>query len=110
MMTLFTIEAHGRPVLVLPADDVEEVEEQIAGSIGEDLMLLEHNGEALWNGEEDQLFVREAHPKEAARWEASFAEAVRDGEVERGEREEWVAFLLDVVDPTDDPDLREGDA
>jgi hypothetical protein len=105
-MPLFTIEAHGRPVLVLPAEDEIAVEDQLSGSVGEDLTVLEYADEAgrpLWDGDPDQLVVREAQPEEADQWTAAFAKAVREGEADEEDRDSWAVFLIDVVDPTDDP-------
>jgi hypothetical protein len=46
--------------------------------------------------------VRDAHPEEVAAWEASFARERASGDADEADREDWAAFLVPVVDPTDD--------
>ena len=79
-MGLFTIEAEGRPVMVVAAEDWEEAREFAdSEALQADLMVLEHEGRPLWDGE-GELLVREARPEEASAWQASFARACGGGD------------------------------
>ena len=103
-MGLFTIEVGGRPVMVLTAEDWEEAREFAdSEALRADLLVLEHEGRPLWDGEGD-LFVREARPEEASAWQASFARACAEGDADEEDREDWATFLLEAVDPTGDAD------
>jgi hypothetical protein len=106
-MGLFTIEAEGRPVMVLTAEDREEAREFAdSEALRADLMVLEHEGRPLWDGGSG-LLVREARPGEVSAWQASFARACADGDADEADREDWATFLVEVVDPTGGAD--EGD-
>ena len=109
-MGLFTIEAEGRPVMVVAAEDWEEAREFADGeALRADLTVLEHEGRPLWDGESG-LLVREARPGEVSTWKASFARACADGdadEEEEEDRDDRATFLVEVVDPTGGAD--EGD-
>ena len=99
-MGLFTIEAEGRPVLVVAAEDREEAREFAdSEALRMDLLVLEHQGRPLWDGG-STLHVREARPGEVSAWEASFARACADGDADEADREDWATFLVEVVDPT----------
>jgi hypothetical protein len=106
-MGLFTIEAEGRPVMVVAAEDWEEAREFADDeALRADLLVLEHEGRPLWGGEHE-LLVREAHPEEVSAWQASFARACADGDADEADREDWATFLVEVtevVDPTGDAD------
>ena len=103
-MGLFTIEAEGRPIMVLTAEDWEEAREFADGeALRADLLVLEHEGRPLWDGGSG-LLVREARPGEVSAWQASFARACADGDADEEDREDWATFLLEVVDPTGDAD------
>ena len=103
-MGLFTIEAEGRPVMVVAAEDWEEAREFAdSEALRADLLVLEHQGCPLWGGERE-LLVREAHPGEVSAWEASFARACADGDADEEDREDWATFLVEVVDPAGDAD------
>jgi hypothetical protein len=95
--SLYTVEAHGIPVVVTTADDIQEVEASFDTWLGQDLLVLEHNGKPLWNGDKENLQVREANPQEAATWRASSQRAIEDGEDES--EESHLAFLVDVTEP-----------
>ena len=110
-MGLFTIEAEGRPIMVLTAEDWEEARELAdSEALRADLLVLEHQGCPLWGGERE-LLVREAHPGEVSTWAASFAGACAGGDADEEDRDDWATFLVEVVevvDPTDDADRDEG--
>ncbi len=108
-MGLFTIEAEGRPVMVVMAEDWEEARGFAdSEAFQADLRGLEHNGRPLWNGE-STLLVREARPEEATAWQASFAQAYADGDADEEDREDWATFLSEVVDPTGGTDADDAD-
>ena len=108
-MGLFTIEAEGRPVMVVAAEDREEARE-FAGSeaLRADLLVLEHRGHPLWGGGRE-LVVREAQPGEASAWEASFARACAGGDAEEADRGDWATFLVEVVEVVDPAGGADGD-
>ena len=108
-MVLFTIEAEGRPVMVVAAEDWEEAREFAdSEALRADLTVLEHEGRPLWDGESG-LLVREARPEEVSTWEASFARACAGGDADEADREDWATFLVEVVDPTGGADEGDGD-
>jgi hypothetical protein len=98
-MTLYTIEVEGKPVVVLTAEDRQEVDR-----IEEDLTVLEDEaGNPVWDGT-SELSVREAFPEEVDRWEAAFADALLVGDASDEERKEFSVFLIKLRDSTDDED------
>ena len=108
-MGLFTIEAEGRPIMVLTAEDWEEAREFAdSEALRADLLVLEHQGRPLWGGERE-LLVREAHPGEASVWEASFARACAEGDADEADRGDWATFLVEVVEVVDPADGADGD-
>ncbi len=107
-MGLFTIEAEGRPVMVVAAEDWEEAREFAdSEALRVDLLVLEHEGRPLWGGERE-LLVREAHPGEVSTWKASFARACADGDADEADRDDRATFLVEVVDPTGGADEGDG--
>ncbi len=108
-MGLFTIEAEGRPVMVVAAEDREEAREFAdSEALRADLLVLEHRGRPLWGGGRE-LVVREAHPGEASAWEASFARACAEGDAEEADRGDWATFLVEVVEVVDPAHGADGD-
>ena len=108
-MVLFTIEAEGRPVMVVAAEDWEEAREFAdSEALRADLTVLEHQGRPLWDGG-STLHVREARPGEVSAWQASFARACADGDADEEDRDDWATFLVGVVDPTGGADEGDGD-
>ena len=111
-MGLFTIEAEGRPVMVVAAEDREEAREFADGeALRADLLVLEHEGRPLWGGVHE-LHVREARPGEVSAWQASFARACAGGDADEADWEDWATFLVEVVevvDPTGGADDGDGD-
>jgi hypothetical protein len=106
-MTIWVVEIEGRAVLAISATTRDEAEDAITpdGAIAADLMVLERpDGAAIWDGE-TALVLREAEVDEQVAWDNMVAAAVLDGEI--GSREEahedgYVAYLVPVVDPTDE--------
>jgi hypothetical protein len=94
-MTLYTIEVEGTPVVVLPAEDDQDLTE-----MEEDLTILRDEiGNPVWNGT-SELSVREALPDEVNRWESEVASALLTGEAQEEDREELAVFLIELQDPT----------
>jgi hypothetical protein len=99
-MTLFTVEVQGRPVVVFAERDRDAAGEFVAKALAEGLAVFEHDGQPVWDGK-SELFVREAHPEEATRWEAGFAQALRDGDAGHEDRDNnFGVWLIDTEDPT----------
>ena len=97
-MPLYTIEIGGEPVLVFPEDDIELAREEAAtGNVTEALGEFERDGVPVWDGKAP-LVVRDASEEEAAHFEAGFAEAVEDGDINEDERDEFAVFLIDTDD------------
>ncbi len=93
---LFTLQVHGRAVLVMAEDDARAAEETAqAAPMAEQLAALEHAGRRLWDGRTPPD-VRPATAPEAATWHAAFAEALADGEAFEDEADTWAVFLIDV--------------
>jgi hypothetical protein len=63
----------------------------------DDLMVLTTGGLPLWDGVSD-IEIRHARPGEAAKWRASRARAISQGNIE-GAEEAWIAFLVALTDP-----------
>jgi len=58
----------------------------------------ETGGLPLWDGV-TEIYVRQALPAEEAKWQASRAKAIRNGNVDDSEDEIWLAFLVPLTDP-----------
>jgi hypothetical protein len=58
--------------------------------------------EALWDGQ-SELFIRDAFPEEQEQWRKSQAIAIREGEIDDDDAEDWVHFLV-ALDPGGDVD------
>jgi hypothetical protein len=103
-MTVYTIEVDGKPVVVLTAEDRQEVEK-----VEEDLTALEDEaGNPVWDGT-SELSVREAFPEEVDRWQAAFADALLGDDVGEEDRKEFSGFLIKLRDSTngEDDDTRQ---
>jgi len=65
-----------------------------------DLRTLQRSdGKPLWDGKAE-IFARPASEIERAYWERSRAHAIREGEIT--DTDDWLTFLSDIVDPTDE--------
>jgi hypothetical protein len=58
--------------------------------------VLATDGVPLWDGVAD-IVVRQALPNEEAKWRASRARAIRQGNIE-GRDDAWIAFLVALTD------------
>jgi hypothetical protein len=63
----------------------------------DDLMVLTTGGLPLWDGV-SAIEIRQARSGEAAKWRASRARAISQGNIE-GADEAWIAFLVALTDP-----------
>jgi hypothetical protein len=63
-------------------------------------MVLENEGHPLWNGK-DEIFPRKAFPEEEARFDASQARAIKNGEID-DEDAGWLMYSR----PSNRPDRR----
>ena len=101
-MTVYVAEINGRAIAAFNAENEIQAEGRATStSFRADLTVLENEGHPLWNGT-DEIFVRKAFPAEEAQFGASQARAIKDKEVD--ENDDWLMFLIPVMDPTDDFD------
>jgi hypothetical protein len=83
------------------AGEFIEIDQLLDTWLGNDLRVLEHNGQPLWTGDRNDIAIREARIEEADQWFASRREAVSNEDVDAGDAD-WVHFLVGVSDPTDE--------
>jgi hypothetical protein len=79
--------------------DLKEIDNALETHLGAELQALVDaaSGQALWDGNWENIHVRRATGEEAERWGGSSLAAMQAGEQEPGETD-WVAFLVDVVE------------
>jgi hypothetical protein len=100
-MPIFTLENRGRPLAVFASGNMEEAEEFLDEEwLHGDLMVVEHDGEPLWDGE-SPLIVRYANGMEAQTWTRSATSSGNKGD---DPPEDFLVWLVDVTDPTDELD------
>jgi hypothetical protein len=100
-MTIYVAEIEGRAIAAFHAETDIEAEEFVdAEWFRDDLMVLEFEGRPLWNGT-SEIYVREAVDDERATWDSSRARGILEGEADKNKKD-WLAFLVLIVDPTDD--------
>ena len=98
-MTVYVAEINGRAIAAFNAENEIQAEGRAASKpFRADLTVLENEGHPLWNGT-DEILVR---PAEEAQFDASQARAIKDKEID--EDDDWLMFLVPVMDPTDDFD------
>ena len=105
-MAPYVIEAGGRATMIFPAEDGDEADD-FAGSdpLRDDFRMLRLGDAPLWDGD-GELFVRPARDEEEEVWEAAFVAALRGGDAEPDDREDWAVFLVPVALPDDDTGSR----
>lgn len=99
-----TIELNGRPLAVM-GGDCESVEEFAEGDgFRADLLLfVDEDGHPLWDGKGVfSTTVRDPLPEEVAAFEHSFAWAAAAGDADLNDPGDWLVFLLEVHDTTED--------
>lgn len=99
-----TIELNGRPLAVMGGsrDQVEGFAEG-DGFRADLLSFVDEDGRPLWDGQ--GVFspaVRDPLPEEAAVFERSFAWAAAAGEADADDPGDWLVFLVEVQDTTED--------
>ncbi|WP_191059756.1 hypothetical protein [Geminicoccus harenae] len=96
---MYTLEIAGRPVAVVDVPTRDEAEAWLNDeAFQEDLMVLEHEGQPLWDGQAE-LRLRAATDEERSVFEDSMGDN-DPGDDDDGEA--FVVFLVDVTDPADD--------
>jgi hypothetical protein len=104
-MTVYVAVIEGRAVAAFSAMDEVEAEAHLENeSFRSDLMVLENNGKALWDGS-SQILLRESYDDEATEWRMTM-KAAQAGDAEI-DHDDFVAYLVPVSNPTDDDDDRE---
>jgi hypothetical protein len=97
-MTIYVVEVKGRGIAAFHADNGPAAEVRVRDRFfRDDLMVLATDGLPLWDGVTG-LRVRQALPGEEAKWRASRARAIRQGNIESDD-DEWIAFLVALTDP-----------
>jgi hypothetical protein len=98
-MAVYVAEIRGRGIVAFNANKAAEAEDLVRDpAILDDLMVLETGGLPIWDGV-TEICVRQALPAEEAKWQASRAKAIRNGNVDDSEDEIWLAFLVPLTDP-----------
>ena len=95
-MTIFVTEINGQGIFAF-SQPTMDIAQALADDedFRADLMFLQgEGGRPLWDGQAE-IYVREADPEEAGRWNASFAEARQDGDAE--DAEGWAIYLVPVT-------------
>jgi hypothetical protein len=110
-MGIFVAEIGGRGIAAYGDVSRAEAEEWFESApFKAGLTVLEDNaGKPLWDGVAGkplwdgvaEILIRSAFPEEAEQWEASRHAALIDHDLD-SEDDEWVLFLVPVVDPADD--------
>ena len=96
-MTIYVAAVKGRGIAAFYAENAAAAEVRVRDNIfRDDLMVLASGGVPLWDGVTD-IHVRHALPIEEAKWRASRAKAIRQGNIE-GEDDAWIAFLVALTD------------
>jgi hypothetical protein len=95
-MTIFVTEINGHGIFAFSQLTVD-----VAWALADDkdfradlMFLLGEDGRPLWDGHAE-IYVREADPEEAERWNASFTETRQDGDAE--DAEDWAIYLVQVT-------------
>ena len=99
-----TIELNGRPLAVMGGDR-EGVEEFVDGDgFRADLLsFADEDGQPLWGGKGVfSTTVRDPLPEEATVFEQSFAQATAAGKADVDDPGDWLVFLIEVHDTTED--------
>lgn len=97
-MTVYVADIGGRAVAAFQAVSHSDAERLARDRVfRDDLMVLTTGGLPLWDGLAD-IEIRQARPDEAAKWRASRARAISQGNIE-GAEEAWIAFLVALTDP-----------
>ena len=100
-MTVYVAEIGGRAIAAMDAENKDAAEDWFKGEeFRSDLGCLEdEENRPLWDGV-SEIHVRQAVNEETEEWEKSHAKAILEKEID--EDDEWVVFLIPVVEFTDD--------
>jgi hypothetical protein len=92
-MTIYVAEIRGKGIAVFEAATSPDAQRVVSDRMfRDDLMVLTTAGVPLWDGR-TSIVVRQALPREEAKWRASHAKAVRQGNIE-GDDTAWIVFLV----------------
>ncbi len=99
-MTVYVAEINGRAIATLDAENKKVAEEWFKGEeFCADLSVLQdEENQPLWD-KKSEIHVRQAVNEEAEEWEKWHAKALLEKVIDEGD--EWVVFLIRVIDPTD---------
>jgi hypothetical protein len=98
-MTVYVAEIKGRGIAAFHANNSSDAQRFLRHAVfRDDLMVLATGGLPLWDGITD-IGVRLARPGEEAKWRASRAKAIRQGNIEENDVG-WIAFLVALTRPT----------
>jgi hypothetical protein len=107
-MSMYVATIKGRAIAVFDAENRTQAEEYINGlAFHHDLMVLESDGQPLWDGR-SEIGLRDASTEETAIWVRSANRWPRPADENDVEKEEGLmhqVFLVPVTDPTSDPEL-----
>ena len=96
-MTVYVAEIKGRGIAAFHANNGSDAERLVRDRVfRDDFMVLATGGLPLWDGVTD-IEVRLARPDEEAKWRASRAKAIRQGNIEENDVG-WIAFLVALTD------------
>jgi hypothetical protein len=97
IMTVYVAAIKGRGIAAFYAETGAAAMVRVLDRLfRDDLMVLATDGLPLWDGMAE-IQVRPAFSEEEARWRASRAKAIRDGNIE-SEDDTWIAFLVALTD------------
>ena len=103
---MFTLEIDGKPIAVTDAEEAQARELFQSQAFKDDLLEMESNGKALWDGKKP-LNVRPASDDEIEAFDDTMDEDEDDDQYEDDEDEEEginVLFLIPVDDVDEDDD------
>jgi len=96
-MTVYVAAIKGRGIAAFDAEDETAANIRVRDCVfRDDLMVLATDGVPLWDGVAN-VDVRQAFPKEEAKWRASRARAIRRGNIEETD-DAWISFLVTLTD------------
>jgi len=96
-MTIYVAAIKGRGIAAFEAENDAAADIRASDRMfRDDLMVLASDGVALWDGV-TKIDIRQAFPDEEAKWRASRARAIRQGNIEETDGA-WISFLVALTD------------
>ena len=100
---MYTLEIKGRAIAIVDRSKYEALDWFLGEVFEADLYCLgDASGKPLWDGEAERV-VRKSQKSEAAIFNRSYHKSLEE-EPDDSERDDWVAFLLPIVDLSSDDD------